>query len=218
MDAEYAEVLWDYHHMNQKLLDKADCILALGSHDLHVAERAAELYLNGVSSLIIFTGGLGRITHKLWGISEAEKFQEIALRKGVPKENILIECNSTNTGENLKNTWELLEGKELDIKSFIIVDKPYKERRAYATFNKQWPLLVENVVTSPQYSFYEYCEFYRQGEITIHDFFSIMVGDLQRIDVYGKNGFQIAQEIPDNVWKAYNKLVDLGYTEQLIKS
>ena len=54
--------------------------------------------------------------------------------------------------------------------------------------------------------------------ITIHDFFSIMVGDLQRIDVYGKNGFQIAQEIPDNVWKAYNKLVDLGYTEQLIKS
>lgn len=45
-----------------------------------------------------------------------------------------------------------------------------------------------------------------------------MVGDLQRIDVYGKNGFQIAQEIPDNVWKAYNKLIDLGYTEQLIKS
>ena len=34
-----AKKLWDYHHTNHTL-EKADCILALGSHDLRVAERA----------------------------------------------------------------------------------------------------------------------------------------------------------------------------------
>ncbi len=217
MDAKYAKILWEYHHLNQ-IPKKADCILALGSHDLHVAERAAELFLEGYSKLIVFTGGFGRITQKIWGIPEAQKFREIALMKGVPAENILVECNSTNTGENLRNSWELLNEKKLDIKSFLIVDKPYKERRAYATFNKQWPQKVENVVTSPQFSFEEYCEFYKNGEITIYDFYNIMVGDLQRIDLYGKNGYQIEQEIPGDVWEAYEKLIEMGYTEQLIKN
>lgn len=217
MDTKYAEILWNYHHMNQSP-KVAECILALGSHDLHVAERAAELYLEGYAKLIIFTGGLGRITKKIWGVSEAERFREIAIIKGVPEKNILIECNSTNTGENLANTWKLLSESNLDIKSFIIVDKPYKERRAFATFNKQWPICVDNVVTSPQYNFKEYCEFYKSGEITVHDFFSIMVGDLQRIDLYGKNGFQTAQEIPEMVWEAFNKLVEMGFTDQLIKT
>lgn len=218
MDMEYAKVLWDYHHMNQKILKNADCILTFGSHDLHVAERASELYLKGISNLIIFMGGFGRITQRIWQVPEAEKFREIAVSMGVPKENILVESSSTNTGENLKNTWNLLCEKNIKINNFILVDKPYKERRAYATFNKQWALPVQNVVTSPQYTFEEYCDFYKNGEITVHDFFSIMVGDLQRIYLYGKNGFQIKQEIPEKVWNAYNRLVEMGYTDQLIKN
>lgn len=44
-----------------------------------------------------------------------------------------------------------------------------------------------------------------------------MVGDLQRIKEYPIKGFQIQQEIPSNVWDAYEKLVSLGYTSHLIK-
>lgn len=195
----------------------ADCILALGSHDLHVAERAAELFLSGYSKLVIFTGGFGRITKKIWGVPEAQKFKEVALSKGVPETSILTECDSTNTGENLKNTWKLLCRNNLKINSILLVDKPYKERRAYATFNKQWPTSIRNTITSPQYSFQEYCKFYESGEITIHEFISIMVGDLQRIDLYGKNGFQTVQDIPQKVWSAYNELVTMGFTEHLIR-
>ena len=43
-----------------------------------------------------------------------------------------------------------------------------------------------------------------------------MVGDLQRIRVYAERGFQIPQEIPANVWSAYEKLVALGYTAHLV--
>ena len=60
-----AKKLWDYHHMHH-VLEKADCILALGSHDLRVAERAAQLYLEGWAPIIIFSGGLGNFTKEMW--------------------------------------------------------------------------------------------------------------------------------------------------------
>ena len=43
-----------------------------------------------------------------------------------------------------------------------------------------------------------------------------MVGDLQRIRVYAERGFQIPQEIPDEVWAAYEELVQLGFDERLV--
>jgi hypothetical protein len=44
-----------------------------------------------------------------------------------------------------------------------------------------------------------------------------MVGDLQRIRVYPARGFQIEQEIPGEVWEAYEGLVALDYTDNLIR-
>ena len=46
---------------------------------------------------------------------------------------------------------------------------------------------------------------------------NIMVGDLQRIKVYAERDFQIYQDIPGEVWDAYEQLVGAGYTEQLVK-
>jgi hypothetical protein len=43
-----------------------------------------------------------------------------------------------------------------------------------------------------------------------------MVGDLQRVKIYPEKGFQIAQEIPEDVWRAFEELVAAGYTRHLI--
>src|SRR5262245_1050900 len=133
-----ARQLWDYHHMNHELA-KADCILALGSHDLRVADRTAELYLQGWAPLVIMSGGLGNFTQDMWTEKEADKFAAIAIQKGVPADAILIENQSTNTGENIMFTQRLLKSKGLEIQRFIVVQKPYMERRSYATFKKHWP-------------------------------------------------------------------------------
>ncbi len=214
-DRKSAEILWNYHHLNQKPAP-GDSIIAFGSHDLHVAERAAELYLQGYGKFIIFTGGLGRVTEKIWKKPEAVKFAETAIAMGVPEEAVLIEAQSRNTGENISNTRKLLEDRRLCAGKTIAVDKPFKERRLYATLKKQWPELCFSV-TSPQNSFEEYVEYYRNSEeLDVDDFINIMVGDLQRIEVYGRNGFQIPQEIPEEVWKAYHALVRAGYDKQLV--
>lgn len=207
---QLARKVWDYHHMNQKL-EKADCILVLGSHDIRVAERGAELFLNGYAPLIIFSGGLGKLTRN-WLKSEADRFAEVAIKMGVPEDKIIIENKSTNTGENILFTKKILAKQGIAPKKFILVQKPYMERRTYATFKKLWSE-KECIVTSPQISF----EDYPNGEISEDDVINTMVGDLRRIKIYPEKGFQIPQEIPDDVWKAYEKLIAAGYTKHLIK-
>lgn len=211
----YGKILWDYHKLNQKT-EKVEIILGLGSHDLFVARRCAELFLKGYGDNIIFTGGFGRITKNIWNMTEGEKFAEVAIDMGVPKNKIIIENKASNTGENISKTKKMLKDIDLYPSSFLIVDKPYRERRTFATIKKQWSE-IDFIITSPQYSYEEYCEFYSQGEISKDEFICIMVGDLQRIDLYGKNGFQIEQEIPDKVWNAYNNLVSLKYDKHLCK-
>lgn len=208
---ELSGKLWDYHHM-QHSLQKADCILALGSHDLRVAERAADLYLQGMAPLLICSGGLGNLTKEYWTEPEADQFARIAREKGVPAEHILVENKSTNTGENIRFTQELLAVKGLDPQSFIVVQKPYMERRSYATFKKHWP--EKNLmVTSPLLSFEEY----PNDEIPLERVIHIMVGDLQRIKFYPERGFQVYQEIPGDVWESYNALVAAGFDQHLMK-
>ncbi|HKP84285.1 MAG TPA: YdcF family protein, partial [Pyrinomonadaceae bacterium] len=129
---------------------------------------------------------------------------------------ILIEAHSTNTGENIAFTKRLLTEKGLNPHSFIIVQKPYMERRSYATFRKLWPE-KDLIVTSPQVSFQSYLEEYANRSLSVDDVVSIMVGDLQRIRLYPSLGFQIEQEIPAEVWSAFELLVRAGYDKYLIQ-
>ena len=206
-----SKLLWDYHHMNHALL-KSDVILALGSHDLRVAERAAQLYLEGWAPLLVCSGGLGNLTSDIWTESEADQFAAIAIKMGVPENAVLVENKSTNTGENILFTEKLLEEKGFNPASFIVVQKPYMERRSYATFKKHWP--GKNVViTSPQISFDDY----PNENIPADRVIEIMAGDLQRIKEYPAKGFQIYQEIPANVWNAFERLIELGFDGHLIK-
>jgi uncharacterized SAM-binding protein YcdF (DUF218 family) len=206
-----AKKLWDYHHMHHAL-ERSDCILALGSHDLRVAERAAQLYLEGWAPMIVFSGGLGNFTKEMWTEPEANQFAGIAINMGVPEASIFIENKSTNTGENILFTQQLLAQNNLEPKSFIVVQKPYMERRSYATFKQYWPG-KKLVVTSPQISF----EAYPTQEISLEKVINIMVGDLQRIKLYPEKGYQVFQEIPADVWQAYEQLIAAGFDGHLMK-
>ena len=210
-----AEKLWNYHKMNHEL-SRADAILVLCSHDSAVAERGAQLFLDGWAPLLIFSGGLGTITRQLWREPEADQFARIAVAMGVPPERILIENRSTNTGENVLFTRRLLDDRQLSPQRFILVQKPYMERRSYATFKQRWPE-KDVVVTSPQVSFDEYMNRYSNKALSSDDVVAIMVGDLQRIRVYAERGFQIPQDVPDDVWQAFEELVRAGYSKYLVE-
>jgi uncharacterized SAM-binding protein YcdF (DUF218 family) len=211
---ELAEKIWGYHRLNHRL-ERSDAVLVLCSHDTAVAERGAGLWLEGWAPLVIFSGGLGAVTGRLWSEPEADQFARIARGMGVPEEYIIIENRSTNTGENVLFTRRLLAERGVEPQKFILVQKPYMERRAYATFRKLWPE-KEVIVTSPQAAFGEYFDAYSNRALSEDEAVSIMVGDLQRIKVYPERGFQIPQEIPEDVWEAFEELVRAGYDRHLI--
>jgi uncharacterized SAM-binding protein YcdF (DUF218 family) len=210
-----ALTIWRYHQLDHQL-SPADAILVLCSHDTVVARRGAELFLQGSAPLLIFAGGLGSITRRLWREPEADQFARVAIEMGVPEERILRENRSTNTGENILFTKQLLLERQLDPRKFILVQKPYMERRSYATFRKLWPE-KDVIVTSPRMSMDEYLRAGSHGALSPDDIVAIMVGDLQRIRIYPEKGFQIAQEIPDDVWQAYEELVRAGYDTHLVE-
>jgi uncharacterized SAM-binding protein YcdF (DUF218 family) len=206
----WARTLWDYHHVHHDL-EKADCIIVLGSHDTRVAERGAEVCLAGWAPLLLFSGNLGALTSGMWTRPEAEVFADVAVARGVPRERILIESRSTNTGENVDFSRRLLAERGIRPRKAIAVQKPYMERRTLATFARRWPEL-EVVVTSPQIDF----EAYPTGEIRRDDVIHIMVGDLQRLVVYARKGWSAPQDVPPEVQEAYERLVAAGYTRRLL--
>lgn len=207
-----AQKLWDYHYINDDL-ERADCILGLGSYDLRVATRCADLYLKNLAPFIIFSGGLGNWTKGLWDKPEAEIFKEHILSSGISASAIRTESKSTNISENIKFSRQLISELKLNPKKIILVTKPNTTRRAYATFKKVWPE-VDLIVTSPVLQFNTQPGMY----VTKYNLINEMVGDLQRIKVYSELGYQIPQQIPNDVWLAYEQLVALKYDKHLIKN
>ncbi|MDO9546347.1 MAG: YdcF family protein [Pelolinea sp.] len=205
-----ARILWNYLKMDQPL-QKSDVVIAMGSHDLRTAECAAQLVLDEWAPLLICSGGLGRLTSGVWQQTEADQFAAVASEKGLPPEKIFKEDRSTNTGENLMFSKALCEEKEITFKNILLVHKPYMERRVWAAARKLWTDL-NITVSSPAIEF----EAYPTKAIPLKMVIQIMVGDFQRILVYPKKGFAVSQTVPDPVMQAFDKLVNSGFTHQLI--
>jgi uncharacterized SAM-binding protein YcdF (DUF218 family) len=206
-----ARIVWDYHHVRHAL-EPADCIIVLGSHDTRVAERGAAIFLAGWAPLVVFSGNLGALTLGIWDRPEAEIFADVAAAAGVPRERMLIEARSTNTGENVDFSRELLAKHGIHPRRAIAVQKPYMERRTLATFQQRWPELGV-IVTSPEMDF----DAYPNEAIRRDDVIHIMVGDLQRLMLYADKGWSAAQEIPRDVMDAFERLIQAGYTKRLVR-
>ena len=207
------QVIWDYLELRQPL-EKADCIVGFGNFNDEIARRAAELYHQGYAPKVLFTGGLGRNTQGLFPEPEAVRFAKVAMECGVPEEDIILEERSTNTKENILFTREKLQ--RLPHERILGVHQPFMERRIWAAMGVYWPE-AEFRVTSPRVTIPEYLEHAKRQGVTEEAAVSVIVGDLQRMELYAKLGYQLPQQIPAPVKQAFHTLVELGYDSQLVK-
>ena len=76
----------------------------------------------------------------------------------------------------------------------------------------------ECIVTSPQISLEKYIDMNIEKSGSVKPFINTLVGDVERMKVYADRGWQIKQDIPNEVWEAYLKLVKLGFDECVIKN
>ncbi|WP_438312873.1 YdcF family protein [Streptomyces sp. HUAS TT3] len=204
------QLIWDYHHLRHELRP-CDAAIALGCNDLGVSTYAAHLYEAGLFPTLVFTGGNSAATSSVFPRGEAVHFHERALALGVPAHAMLLEPKAANTGQNIAYAREALAAAGVRPRSVLLISMPYMERRAFATCREQWPE-VAVVCASDPLSFDAYLKGMGDEESVI----SMMVGDLQRVIEYPRQGFAIAQDVPEDVHAAYESLVRDGFTSHLI--
>jgi len=206
-----AQSLWDYLRLGQDV-EPADLILVFGSHDLSVAHRAADLYHEHVASRLVVSGGTRTVPDGAAYDTEAEALRDILIARDVPKEAIALETLANNTSENFWFTAELLRDRGIDADRFLIVQKPYAERRIIATARRRWP--DKHVrVTSEEATFEDYCA----GDIPSSKIFSMLVGEILRLDSYARSGLiETDEDAPAELLAAARELQAAGYNARAL--
>ncbi|WP_034643388.1 YdcF family protein [Desulfovibrio inopinatus] len=197
-DRDFARILFDYHRLDCSLAP-ADCLIVMGSHDLRVADRGAALLSAHMAPFAVISGGFGKLTQTQFHTTEARLFANRILEHGIEPQRLFLEEHSTNTGENVCFSMALLKERGIQPNSVILVQKPYLERRAFASFRYHFPD-VTVMTTSPQLDFNDYID---TGAISVEDVVHLLVGDTERVMAYPDLGFQIPQYMPDKVRNAY---------------
>lgn len=198
--------------INQKL-EKCDLIIGCGCANLEIPIKCADLLKKGYASKILFVGGLGKITKGKFNKTEAQIYKEITIENGVNEQDIIIENQSTNTGDNFRFGLKILNDNNIKCDKILIVHKPFYERRTLSTAkailkNKQL------IITSFDYTIDEYITYLdNQSYEKIYNEISVIVGDIQRLIIYPQFGWQIENEIPKEVIKSYYYLKEIGFSK-----
>lgn len=208
-----ARILWDYSRVPQEPVP-ADVIIALGTNDLRVAEHAADLFLRGYGSTLVCTGGIAHQNDLLatsWEKTEAEMFADTAARRGVPRDRMLLETRATNTAENIVFTRELLREAGIHPRNVVFAVKPFMQRRVWAALPLKWPDMPATLA-SPAMTLDDYFT----PDLPREKVINIIMGDVQRLWIYGRRGWSLPQPVPAEVQAAFDRLVALGFTKHLI--
>lgn len=185
-------------------LKPADIIWGLGSNDLGVAQEAALLFHRKMAPWILFSGGKGHRWQDL-AQSEAETFRNKAILLGAEASRILLETQSTNTGENITFSLPVLENAGVNIASAILITIPPFQRRAAATLRKHRPdiLCINTPISWGAPSEWKL-------EKLLHSA-RLCVGEIRRLQSYPEKDF-IAfdqRQIPQQIVGACGALEDL---------
>lgn len=114
-----------------------DAIVAISGDQGFRYEKALELYEEGWSDVLIFSGA----AFDPGSPSNAQVMKRQAIAQGVLPKNIFIEEISRDTEENAAEVAKIVRTE--GIRSIILVTSPYHQRRAHLEFDRALP---ENVV------------------------------------------------------------------------
>ena len=116
-----------------------------------LADKAAQMYVNGQVERLFLVGGVGHATRILYenfekqgfhfeeGMSESEICRQYLKEVyDLPDKAFLIESKSTNSGENATFSLEILHSLDAVPEKVLLMNDPTLQRRTRATFEKVW--------------------------------------------------------------------------------
>lgn len=206
-----ARTVFDYLYMRDDDISPGDIIIGFGHFDMRIPRQCGRLYREGYSSKILLTGGRGAGTADLKD-AEGVEFEKELKRTypDIPAENVIVESDSTNTGDNIRFSEAIL--KRIDprfcfekgIQRAVAVACPYRQRRVWLCMKKLFPEV--HIINAPPDTTFEYeMELYNSKK---QDLILLITGEMERIKTYPAKGYTVPAEIPgpvDEAWMALSR-------------
>jgi len=209
-----AKILWDYMNVDTPKLPEVDLLLCLTNIDTLPAEHSANLYHKGKTKKLMFSGKGGRHIECIQDSRSLSRIlADVAIENNVPEEDIILEEESMNTGQNFSYSAAKLKELKIELEKLAVAHMPSSLRRDRLVYEKQWQFPRPEVfMTSPKESLEDYHIRGYQGKKTHEGVINSMLGDFQRMFIHPKLGFSVPVEAvyestPGNVKDAYLYLV-----------
>ncbi len=207
-----------------------DLVVVMPGALLCIAGTLAEMYEKSLARNYIIAGGVGHSTHFIAeniqmskkyghlfveGLSEADMYFEILKELSDEiKDNVYLENNSTNCGENSAFALNIAVRNNLPREKVLIMQDPTMQLRSHLTFKKQWeselfsytPVIPFVEVNSDTF---RYQNNDLEGLWSEERFTSLILGEMHRIEDnetgYGPRGknYIVHIDLPEDVRNAY---------------
>lgn len=134
------------------VLKKIDVLVLLGNSIPYTIKCAVDAYKNNLCDRILINGGIGHSTEilrnqirkderfnciEVENRAEADMFFDIMTKiYNIPSQNIIVENQSTNCGDNALKAITLLDRLNISYSSLLLIQDPTMQLRTYASFSK----------------------------------------------------------------------------------
>ena len=188
-----------------------DAVIGFGMFDLSLPRFCGDLYTSGAARRVIFTGGIGAGTGDLGG-PEADVWRATLARShpAIDAERVIVENRSTNTGENVSFTAEVLRTMYPDLafgtglRRVLVVASPTRLRRVGLTLRCQQPAVSVTRQLPPAALEADAALYAGQGI----NYRRHLAGELDRIVGYSIRGWILQEPLPPAVESAHRMLRD----------
>lgn len=210
-------------------IKQVDIVVLFGGSILSGGDVFAQAIKNHIAKMYMIVGGAGHTTETLKEkmreelnidtdhLSEAQLFEKyIEIKYGFHAD--LLECHSTNCGNNITNLLELLESHHITFQSIILLQDSSMQRRMGATLRKyvndkiliiNYAVYQVNVVNKDRKLMFEKQV---KGMWDTERYISLLMGEIPRLtddeNGYGPRGqnYLVHVDIPEIVNQAYLRL------------
>ena len=189
---EACRIIFDFLRLEHPL-EEADAIFAVGGSSPSPALMAGNLYQDGWAPKLAFIDKGGTFGPK-GDVPTAVHYRGTLLVLGIAETDMLWAPLTGNTLEEARVAIPFLLEHGVNPKTVLLVARPIHQRRAWATFQRQWPRT--KFVSCPADEPFDPEETSR------------LVEELNRLELYGSAGDLIPQEIPDAVQEARELLAN----------
>lgn len=115
--------------------EPADMLFVFGAKTPARAQKAVELYNQGLAPTVCISGG-NPFYKEHPNTTEAKNYKHALLEAGVPEEAIVLEDASITIPDNVRRSLNLFDATKQQVNSIILVNSPYVQRRGWVHFKK----------------------------------------------------------------------------------